>query len=185
MVKEGMFWTKLVGCCASLLLVCVPGVAQTGASIPAGVAILVDGNAPEPVMVAVSDLQRDLEAVFGKSSAVYRTDASSAAAVKKSEALVKGHERGLVLVITDDATGMSPYSEGLQDAESHSLSLVGGQLDAAGPQRIVLQGADMRGTIYAIYEFSDAVLGVPPLYRWTGWTPPSTKLAKIDCSGWV
>ena len=169
-------------CCLGLLLLTVTGRSQgpAQASIPAGVAILVDGNAAEPVMVAVGDLERDLENVLGKSSTVYRTDTASAAATKKSETSVKNYKGGLVLVITDDATGGSPYSEGLKDAESHSVSLVAGQLDAAGPQRMVLQGADMRGTIYAIYEFSDSILGVPPLYRWTGWTPPATKLSQIE-----
>ena len=36
---------------------------------------------------------------------------------------------------------------------------------------VCLTGADMRGTIYAIYEFSQTVLGVDPMYLWTDKEP--------------
>ena len=36
---------------------------------------------------------------------------------------------------------------------------------------MVLSGADMRGTIYAIYQFSEEYLGVDPLYYWTDHEP--------------
>ncbi|HLH52629.1 MAG TPA: glycosyl hydrolase 115 family protein [Verrucomicrobiae bacterium] len=36
---------------------------------------------------------------------------------------------------------------------------------------IVLTGSDMRGTIYAIYQFSQQFLGVDPLYWWTDHPP--------------
>jgi hypothetical protein len=37
--------------------------------------------------------------------------------------------------------------------------------------RIYLEGNDHRGTIYAIYTFSEQFLGVPPLYHWSSWAP--------------
>ncbi len=37
--------------------------------------------------------------------------------------------------------------------------------------RIYLEGFDLRGTIYAIYTFSEKILGVPPLYNWSSWVP--------------
>ena len=37
--------------------------------------------------------------------------------------------------------------------------------------RIYLLGNDLRGTIYAIYTFSEEVLGVPPLKYWCTWVP--------------
>jgi hypothetical protein len=36
---------------------------------------------------------------------------------------------------------------------------------------VVLQGAGVRGTIYAIYTFSEHFLGVPPLWFWASWKP--------------
>lgn len=37
--------------------------------------------------------------------------------------------------------------------------------------RIYLEGYDLRGTIYAIYTFSEKILGVPPLHYWSSWVP--------------
>jgi hypothetical protein len=37
--------------------------------------------------------------------------------------------------------------------------------------RIYLEGNDHRGTIYAMYTFSEKLLGVPPLYYWSSWVP--------------
>ncbi len=37
--------------------------------------------------------------------------------------------------------------------------------------RIYLEGNDLRGTIYAIYTFSEEILGVPPLKYWCSWEP--------------
>ncbi len=37
--------------------------------------------------------------------------------------------------------------------------------------RIYLEGYDLRGTIYAIYTFSEEFLGVPPLHYWSSWIP--------------
>jgi len=35
--------------------------------------------------------------------------------------------------------------------------------------RIYIDGYDLRGTIYAIYTFSEKILGVPPLHYWSSW----------------
>lgn len=37
--------------------------------------------------------------------------------------------------------------------------------------RIYLEGFDLRGTIFAIYTFSEEILGVPPLKYWSSWIP--------------
>ena len=41
----------------------------------------------------------------------------------------------------------------------------------AEANRIYLEGDDHRGAIYAMYTFSDKILGVPPLYHWSSWVP--------------
>jgi hypothetical protein len=43
---------------------------------------------------------------------------------------------------------------------------------------VVLQGADPRGTIYAIYTFSEQILGIPPLWFWASWKP--TRRDRLD-----
>jgi len=40
-----------------------------------------------------------------------------------------------------------------------------------GSNKIILEGNDTRGTIYAIYTFSERFLGVPPLHYWSSWVP--------------
>jgi hypothetical protein len=47
--------------------------------------------------------------------------------------------------------------------EAHSIVVRG--------NRVVLQGTDVRGTIYAIYSFSDRFLDVPPWWFWAEWKP--------------
>lgn len=37
--------------------------------------------------------------------------------------------------------------------------------------KIYIEGYDTRGTIYAIYTFSEKFLGVPPLHYWCSWVP--------------
>jgi len=50
----------------------------------------------------------------------------------------------------------------------------------ANPNRtVVLNGADTRGTIYAVYEFSRRFLGVDPLYYWTDHEPQKRKSITI------
>ncbi|HEY0316459.1 MAG TPA: glycosyl hydrolase 115 family protein [Sphingomonas sp.] len=47
---------------------------------------------------------------------------------------------------------------------------------------VVLTGADMRGTIYAIYQFSQSVLGVDPMYYWTDRAPPRRTAIAVPAS---
>ncbi len=49
--------------------------------------------------------------------------------------------------------------------------------------RLYLDGADMRGTIYAIYTFSEQFLDVPPLWFWCWWEPQIKQTIAIpsDC----
>jgi hypothetical protein len=53
----------------------------------------------------------------------------------------------------------------LHGREAHLVTVK----DAAGTPHVVLQGTDMRGTIYAIYTFSEQFLGIPPLWFWASW----------------
>lgn len=52
----------------------------------------------------------------------------------------------------------------VRGVEAHAVS--------ARNNRVVLEGADTRGAIYATYEFADRFLDVPPLWFWASWTPP-------------
>jgi hypothetical protein len=45
--------------------------------------------------------------------------------------------------------------------------------------RIYIEGYDLRGTIYAIYTFSEKILGVPPLHYWSSWVPVKKDTIKV------
>ena len=51
-----------------------------------------------------------------------------------------------------------------------ALNLIGYFADPVN-NRIYIEGYDLRGTIFAIYTFSEKILGVPPLHYWSSWIP--------------
>jgi hypothetical protein len=121
-----------------------------------------------PVAEATQDLARDFESVFGKKPEV----------IPQFE-----NARGGVIVIGEQ----SKIPEELRPAhltnpESFSISMT--RAEGKGPTRIVvvLAGADMRGTIYAIYEFSQNYLGVDPLYYWTDHRPAGRAQIEVSAS---
>jgi hypothetical protein len=59
-------------------------------------------------------------------------------------------------------------------AESFSISVRG--------NHVVLSGADMRGTLYAIYTFSQEWLGVDPMYYWTDKEPAKRASIRIPAN---
>jgi len=111
-----------------------------------GVPIYVSENEPEPVRRAVQDLQRDLQRVLGTASPVSVELAPVAIVVLGPQS---GHDELRHPAVTG--------------RESHGVFARG--------SRVVLQGADTRGTLYAIYMFSERFLGVPPFWFWSSWEP--------------
>ncbi len=65
-----------------------------------------------------------------------------------------------------------------EDPRSPAIVIAGGKTGApesfsiaAAGGAVRLTGADMRGTIYAVYQFSEDYLGIDPLYYWTDRVP--------------
>ena len=135
--------------------------------INSAVSILVSAEEPGPVARAAQDLQRDFEKVLGKRPAiVHRT------------------EDAAPVTVLIGAQGKLPEAmrpSGLSEPESFSISATHVSWNSKQPTQVVLlAGADMRGTIYAIYQFSEEFLGVDPLYYWTDHEParrPQIQLA--------
>lgn len=117
-----------------------------------GVPILVDPAEPGPVHIAVQDLQRDLEKVLGVPSPVVN-----------SLAELRGRNAIVVAGAGEMTKGFRDSS--LQGTEAHQVFVK----NRDGNDHVVLQGTDMRGTIYAIYTFSEKFLSIPPLWFWTSW----------------
>jgi hypothetical protein len=136
-------------------------------AINSATTLLVDKNEPIAVQKAASDLALDMEKVFGAHIQVVHGPADAKATTVwiglKGE-LPKSMERPsgwevLTLQAVRDPLPASPIR-----------------------QAIVLTGSDMRGTIYAIYQFSQEFLGVDPFYWWTD-HPPARRTQVLVPSG--
>jgi len=122
-------------------------------TIDSSVTLVVSASEPGPVHRATQDLQADFAKVFGKAPKVVDSlDASGPVAlvIAQSQNVPAG-------------VGCSTAS----DRESFAFSTAMN----SGKRVICLTGADMRGTIFAVYEFSQSVLGVDPMYLWTDKEP--------------
>ncbi|HSU52789.1 MAG TPA: glycosyl hydrolase 115 family protein [Candidatus Dormibacteraeota bacterium] len=120
--------------------------------LPPGVPIFFDGSEAPAIKLAIQDLQRDLRKVLGAPSPV-----------------VNSEPAGPAIIVTCQGPATAAWRDSsLTGLESHILSAAG----PASAPRIVLQGADVRGTLYALYEFSDRLLNIPPLWYWASWSPP-------------
>lgn len=108
---------------------------------------------PEPVYRATEDLRNDFAKVFGRAPRV----------------VTRLEDAGPMAILIGQNANL-PSGVGCTMAsgtEAFAFSVTN-SVGRAGPRRdVCLTGADMRGTIYAIYEFSQRVLGVDPMYLWT------------------
>jgi hypothetical protein len=122
------------------------------------VTLLEVAGEPPPVRRATEDLANDFYKVLGT----------------KPRIITREEDAGpMTILIGEQAklpAAMRPND--LTAAESFSMQLATADWSKqpAG-KAVVLSGADMRGTIYAIYEFSEEYLGVDPLYYWTDREP--------------
>ena len=119
-----------------------------GLALDPHLTIVVAPDEPGPVHRAAEDLASDFGKVFG-------------AKPKMAERAPDGGVTVLIGEATKLPEGMRP--ENVTDAESFSIAVKG--------KTVVLAGADMRGTMYAVYQFSQQYLGVDPLYYWTDHDP--------------
>jgi len=116
-------------------------------TLDARLTIVVGADEPGPVHKAASDLAADFQKVLGTKPRIAETAPGSGVAVLIGEA---------AKLSRDERPSVS-------DPESFSIAVSGRDL--------VLSGADMRGTIYAVYQFSQEFLGVDPMYYWTDHVP--------------
>ena len=141
---------------ALCFLTSVAGSAATTGSaesitLDSSVMIVEAADAPAPIQAATEDLRNDFEKVFG---------------VKPK--LGSGNETTGTKIFIDvrPADGAEPETYSISKM---TATLNGGKLTSV--IGISLTGHDLRGTIYAIYQFSHRVLGVDPMYYWTDQEP--------------
>jgi hypothetical protein len=119
------------------------------------VTILVDARQPAPVRHAAEDLASDMRKVFGKAPRI----------------IARTQDAGPVVIVLGDEAAGAP-ADHASTPEAFSITSGTATLDDARKVQLIrLAGADMRGTIYAIYQFSQDVLGVDPMYYWTDHEP--------------
>lgn len=102
-----------------------------------------------PLQRAVKDLQRDLQNVLGKKCPI----------THDKQQLRRGTAIVVIGPDADVSLGKAGWAKG---REAHRVFVA----EAANSPYIVLQGADTRGAIYAVYTFSEKFLGIPPLWLW-------------------
>jgi Glycosyl hydrolase family 115 len=132
------------------------------------VTILRSPDEPMPVRRAVEDLANDFAKVLGRRPRIVTRDADA----------------GPMTILVGERSklpqGMEP--NGLTAPETFSISLAQPTWNQQASKALVLSGADMRGAIYAIYEFSQEYLGVDPLYYWTDHEPVRRTRIEIPAS---
>ena len=138
-----------------LLLLMLPVVALSWAQETSDNIVIEKGNAwisvpaseKSQVVLAVQALQKDFRKVMEFAPEIVRTDET---------------RNGVRIVVVNDENpdgkALVANPRELDDFESHRVYV------DAETGSIVLHGKDMRGTIYAIYSFSEQVLVVPSLW---------------------
>ncbi|HKS96529.1 MAG TPA: glycosyl hydrolase 115 family protein, partial [Terriglobia bacterium] len=150
-----------------LILICLLeafcAVAPARIAVNERTTVFVDAREPTPIQLAAKDLASDLGNVFGRPARIVH---------RPSEASP--------VVIWVAFTGDLPQGvEKPAGWEKLSIQAVNNPWPGSGAQQaIVLTGSDVRGTIYAVYEFAERYLGVDPLYYWTDHQP--TRRASIE-----
>jgi hypothetical protein len=120
---------------------------------------------PGPVAEAAQDLAGDLEKVFGRRPRIAHRPQDAGPVT-----VLIGFKSPLVAQIRPGTT-MEPESFSISVAEANW---------SPGPAAkvILLSGADMRGTMFAVYRFAQEFLGIDPLYYWTDHEP--SRRAQIE-----
>lgn len=143
---------------ALLLLVSAPVFSQptkTSITLDSRTTILVDAQQPMPVQLAAKDLASDMKKVFGTAPRIVTSE----------------DQVGPVsIVLADEATGAPADHVSAPEAFSITSGLAK-HSTGHSTEVIRLAGSDMRGTLYAIYQFSQQYLGVDPMYYWTDHQP--------------
>ncbi len=129
----------------------LPALVSAQVRVNATTTILIDEREPGPLKIAASDLAADFERVFGRHARMVH-EAGQAGASTIWIAF-----EGRLPASVRRPTGWENLR--IQAVENPTQ------------QAVVLTGSDMRGAMYAVYQFSQQFLGVDPLYYWTDHAP--------------
>ncbi len=130
------------------------GVKVTEVKVTGDMKIYVSSKESTATKTAVESLMRDVKKTTGKYAQLIYTDD-----------MINVPENAIVVLNNSLNEQLVPEACKLKVSgeEAHRVYRLN--------NRVYLHGDDMRGTIYAIYTFSENVLGVPPLWFWSSWEP--------------
>lgn len=123
-----------------------------------GFQIYLGKDAPAPLQNAINILQRDLRNVLGEESIITYDPAQLN--LKNSVVIVTGMLESEHLTV-----------EKMEGFEEHKVFTRDG--------RVILQGADLRGTLYALFTFSEKFLHIKPLWYWASLRPEKKEQIEI------
>ncbi|HEX7961003.1 MAG TPA: glycosyl hydrolase 115 family protein [Terriglobales bacterium] len=133
------------------------------------VTILQAADAPEPLQRAAEDLAKDFEKVLGKKPRIVNREQDAGPTT--------------VFIAEQSKLPQTIRRTAVSGPESFSISVSKAKWNKGQPTQVVLlTGSDMRGTIYAVYEFSEKYLGIDPLYYWTDHEPARRAAIEIPSS---
>lgn len=146
-------WITFVASCIAFFPVSALG----SFNLDSHTTLYISPAAPAPIQAAARDLARDWSKVFGNPIRVVGNP-------KDAGPLT------LWIALDHDLPDTVKRPSGWEQLHIQAID----QPSPGSPARhaVVLTGSDMRGTIYAIYQFSQEFLGVDPFYWWTDHTPP-------------
>ncbi len=139
--------------CAIAIL---PPRARAAVTLTPETTLFISEEEPGPIQLAARDLEHDWLKVFGHPLRVVHNPREAGAT-------------SLWIALDHDVPGGVPKLSGWEKLHIQAVSnpWPGSPIHSA----VVLSGSDVRGTIYAIYQFSQQFLGVDPLYWWTDHAP--------------
>jgi hypothetical protein len=148
-----------VGCCEPAMAQPHPvkGVGSGSVILDSKITIVQSPDEPLPIRRAVEDLANDFDKVLGTEPRI----------------VTRQEDAGPLTILVGEQSKIpkAMQATGLAAPESFSISVSRSAWNRKDSKVVVLSGADIRGTIYAVYQFSQEYLGVDPLYYWTDHEP--------------
>jgi len=126
--------------------------------------VLIDPREPGPIQMAARDLGSDLGKVFG-------------GPVRFAHQRSQAGRLTICIAFDYNLPGGVAKPSGWERLEIRSV--INPWPGSPAHRAVILTGSDMRGTIFAIYQFSQQFLGVDPLYWWTDHQPRRRPQVKV------
>jgi Glycosyl hydrolase family 115 len=135
----------------------VKGAGSSSVILDSKLTILQSPDEPFPIRRAVEDLANDFAKALGA----------------EPRTVTRDEDAGPMTIMIGEQSKIpeAMRAANLTEPESFSISVSRPAWNQKSSRVVVLSGADVRGTIYAIYQFSQEYLGVDPLYYWTDHEP--------------